>query len=113
MELEWVKKVEQRVHTALCRAGCSSAIYKDRHILVFGGRENDIFFLDCWSFDLQNSKLHCLSPGDERAEVRAYHTVTLIDDTAWVIGGTGDDGNTCHTWCFNVKTRVWKAPTLR
>ena len=112
LDLVWERRVES-LQASLQRAGCASATYRDRYILIFGGRQHNTFFLDCWSLDSQTAAVHSLTQGTARAGPRAYHTVSLMGDVAWIVGGTGADGKFCDTWCFNVKTREWKPPRLR
>ena len=111
--MNWTKCLDSD-DTALSRAGCASVPYKDRYALIIGGRQNEIFYLDCWSFDTQTKTLNSLSKGPSGGTPRAHHSATLIGDVVWVIGGSDDESIRSEdiVWCFHVKTREWKQPTL-
>lgn len=95
------------------RAGCASTSYQNRYMLIFGGRENGDFFLDCWSFDTHTGALIRLHPGSKCAAPRAYPTVSLVGNIAWIVGGSGPNGTFEETRCFNVAAREWTTPRLR
>lgn len=104
----WTQNVAH--HKALQRAGCASVVHQ-QHIIVFGGRHNGTFYLDCWSYDTASSALARLGVACTGSP-RAYHSATLVGDVVWLIGGAGTECCT-DVWCFNLKTREWKQPTLR
>lgn len=113
--IKWDKRLDGD-HAALRRAGCASVAWKDRFVLIFGGREAATFFLDCWSFDTSSGALQLLSNDKTLAcrpsNPRANHTATLVDDVIWIIGGADNETIFGDVWCFHVKSRTWIHPKL-
>ncbi|EIN05797.1 galactose oxidase [Punctularia strigosozonata HHB-11173 SS5] len=40
------------------------------------------------------------------------HTVTMVDNVAWVFGGCDDKGCWQDVWCFDVETMFWSHPQM-
>ena len=108
-------------HTALRRAGCASVAWKDRYILIFGGREKDRFYNDCWEYDTLNKTITSLTGMNAQSLVhvhvpeprpRAHHTATLVGDVVYLVGGSGKGGIVDDVWCFHIKTSSWDKAQL-
>ena len=94
-------------------------MWNDRFILIFGGREKDRFYLDCWEYDTVEKTIRLLAGTDQapmspspQPPSRAHHTTTLVGDVVYLIGGSGKDGLVTDVWCFHIKTSSWEKPQL-
>lgn len=107
---------------ALGRAGCASVVYKDRYVLIFGGRAKSLFFIDCLSLDTATGDLHPLNPhtthtsgyNNSKISPRAHHSATIIGDTAWIIGG-GNETELVEDAiaCFYITNKKWTVPSMQ
>ena len=97
---------------ALLRAGCGSCSYNDRSIILIGGKRDNVCFKDCWMYDVSSQLLELLSEGPTEFSGRHHHSVTLVHDTVWVIGGINVSDVLGDCWCFHVSSRKWNKPEL-
>ena len=102
-------------YAVLKRAGSASVAFQDRFILIFGGRHQRKYNLECHSYDTLTGALHSLSKGPPQDHTRrCHHTATLVGDVVWCVGGNTADTvvTTDVVWCFNLSTREWRQPRL-
>jgi len=104
---------EDPLDAALQRAGSASCSHENGHILLFGGRNDELYFKDCWQYRPESGKFSFVGEAPRAFSPRAHHTATVIDDSVWLIGGMDQQSMIKDFWCFDILKRGWRQPRLK
>jgi hypothetical protein len=104
---------ENRLGTALQRAGSASCSHEEGNILLFGGRKDDLYFKDCWEYRPEVGTFFFVGEAPRTFSPRAHHTATVINGSVWLIGGMDQQNVIKDFWCFDILKRRWRQPRLK
>ncbi|KAJ6249488.1 hypothetical protein M0813_16908 [Anaeramoeba flamelloides] len=99
------------------RSCCQGVKYKEK-MISFGGINDESYFNDVLEYDPFTNKwktIHQGTVGEQKQqkknkeivpEPRSGHSLTLVENTLYLIGGTSDD--VCESYSFDLITKKWK-----
>ena len=104
---------ENCLDTALQRAGSASCSHEEGNILLFGGRNDEFYFKDCWEYRPEVGKFSFVGEAPKTFSPRAHHTATVINGSVWLIGGMDQQNVMKDFWCFDILKQRWRQPRLK